>query len=48
MTQPPQPSTAATIGRGSACVLHLEIRLPDGTLALSTRGEAPLRLTLGA
>lgn len=46
MTQPPQPSAAA-IAHGSMCVLHLEIRLPDGTLALSTRGEAPLSLTLG-
>ena len=47
MNQSPPPSAAAAIGRGSACVLHLEIRLQDGTLALSTRGETPLRLTLG-
>jgi len=47
MNQSPLPSAAAAIGRGSTCVLHLEIHLQDGTLALSTRGEVPLRLTLG-
>ncbi|HSQ06265.1 MAG TPA: FKBP-type peptidyl-prolyl cis-trans isomerase [Chromatiaceae bacterium] len=47
MTQAAPPPPAATLRRGSACTLHLEIRLPDGTLALSTRDGAPLELTLG-
>jgi FKBP-type peptidyl-prolyl cis-trans isomerase SlpA len=47
MTQAAPPPPAATLRCGSACTLHLEIRLPDGTLALSTRDGAPLELTLG-
>jgi FKBP-type peptidyl-prolyl cis-trans isomerase SlpA len=47
MTQANPPLPAATVGRGSACTLRLEIRLPDGTLALSTRDGAPLELTMG-
>jgi len=47
MTRAAPPPPAATLGHGSACTLHLEIRLPDGTLALSTRDGAPLELTLG-
>jgi FKBP-type peptidyl-prolyl cis-trans isomerase SlpA len=47
MTRVAPPPPAATLGPGSACTLHLEIRLPDGTLALSTRDGEPLELTLG-
>jgi len=47
MTRAAPPPPAATLCRGSACTLHLEIRLPDGTLALSTRDGGPLELTLG-
>ncbi len=46
----PNPETrpaAAPIGPGSPVVLHLDIRLPDGTAALCTFDEEPLRLTLG-
>jgi FKBP-type peptidyl-prolyl cis-trans isomerase SlpA len=38
---------APIIGPGSRITLHLEIRLPDGTKALSTWGEDPLAITLG-
>jgi len=41
------PRAAPARGRGTRMVLHLEIRLPDGTVALSTWDGDPLALTLG-
>lgn len=40
-------SDAPQILPGSTATLHLEIRLEDGTEALSTFGEDPVTLTLG-
>ena len=37
----------AEIARGSLVELHLALTLGDGTEALSTFGEAPLRLRIG-
>gem|GEM_PF-5298 len=50
---PPDPlpsrvdPAADSVGPGSHLEMHLEIRLQDGTVALSTWGEDPLTLTLG-
>jgi 4-hydroxy-3-methylbut-2-enyl diphosphate reductase len=47
MPIPSLDRAAPIIGPGSRITLHLEIRLPDGTKALSTWGEDPLAITLG-
>jgi FKBP-type peptidyl-prolyl cis-trans isomerase SlpA len=47
MPKPSANRTVPMIGPGSPITLHLEIRLPDGTKALSTWGEDPLAITLG-
>ncbi|MCU0836562.1 MAG: FKBP-type peptidyl-prolyl cis-trans isomerase [Chromatiaceae bacterium] len=39
--------TATVVTPGCGLRLHLEIRLPDGTAAISTFGEEPLELRLG-
>jgi len=36
-----------TVGRGSRVRLHLEIRLADGTEALSTFADEPIEVTIG-
>ena len=41
------PEPGAEIARGSLVELHLALTLGDGTEALSTFGEAPLRLRIG-
>jgi 4-hydroxy-3-methylbut-2-enyl diphosphate reductase len=43
----PKNNDDPAVAPGSRIELHLEIRLQDGTPALSTLGEAPLSLTLG-
>jgi len=40
-------TTATLVTPGCGLRLHLEIRLPDGTIALSTFGAEPLELRLG-
>lgn len=40
-------SNAQRIGPGRTVSLHLEVRFPDGFLALSTFGEAPVDCTIG-
>lgn len=39
--------TTLTIRPGAAAVLHIAIRLADGTMALSTFGEEPLSIRIG-
>lgn len=43
----PHPTQAPTIQRGSAVVLHYEIRLPDDRVVDSTFAAEPFTLTLG-
>lgn len=43
----PCDSAPARLGPGVRASLHLEVRLPDGTVALNTFDEPPLDLTFG-
>ena len=47
MPKPSANRAVPAIGPGSRITLHIEVRLPDGTMALSTWGEDPLAITLG-